>query len=67
MQVLRPNLPITYNEAALICLYRRPQVKTFNSVSIHPPLSSDEELPSGSNSDNQKEESPTAEAEADSP
>ena len=52
--ILRPRLHITYNKAALSCLYRRPPVKTLNNISIPHPISSDEE-------------SPTAEAESLSP
>ena len=43
--ILRPRLPITYNEAALSCLHGRAQVKTLNNVSIPLPISSDEESP----------------------
>ena len=65
-RVLQPRLPITYNETALSCLLGRPQVKTLNNVSVHLPLSSNEESPSELNSDEQ--ESPIAtDAEADSP
>ena len=63
--ILRPRFPITYNEGALIHLHRRPQVKTLNNMSIPLPISSEEESPTSSNSDEQ--EPPTAEAVADSP
>ena len=63
--ILRPWLPITYNKAALSCLHGRPQVRTLNNVSIPLPLSSDEESPTSSDSNEQ--ESQIAEAEANSP
>ena len=63
-QILQPRLPITYNEASLSCLHRRPQVRMLNTMSISLPLS-DEESPVSSDSNVQ--ESPTAESEANSP
>ena len=63
-RVLRPRLPITHNEAALSWLHGRPQVRTFHSMSIPLPFS-DEESPWSS--DSSEQESPTVEAEANSP
>ena len=66
--ILWLRLAITYNEAALSCLHRRPQLETLDNVSIPHPLTSEEESPSDSHSDDQDVESPTAtEAEANSP
>ena len=72
--MLRPRLPITYNEAALRCLNQRPQVRTLNFLSIPLPMSSNDQSTESSTdaSDNpaevmagsphQQDESPTSKA-----
>ena len=40
---LWPRLPITYSETAFSHLHERPQVRTYNYLSIPLPLSSDDE------------------------
>ena len=60
LRMLRPRLPITYNEAAW-----SPQVRMLNSISILLPPSSNKESPLDSN--HNQVESPTEEAEANSP
>ena len=59
---LWPRFHISYNEAALTCLNRRPQVKTLNFLSIPLPGSSDSDEESSSD-----ESGSPAEVKADSP
>ena len=42
-KLLRPRIPISYNETLLQHLHGRPQVKTLNNLSIPLPDSSDED------------------------